>query len=146
MDTTEGNHSLLCSFSIWTSASRPTCGVLSGCSDNLISSHIAACYLSSVLNCNFWRKNTELVPCSFHLSASTHLSLFPSVFFCLLLSADPSAWMKMTSSGESKETPHKAITNKPDVPPPPSPPFPLCREGIEWSQVPFSKNEFSNFS
>lgn len=73
------------------------------------------------------------------LFSSFSFHLLVSLPFCLFLSD----CMKMTTSVESKETPHKAITNKPDVQ---APRFPLCRAGIEWGQVPFSKNEFSNFS
>lgn len=96
----------------------------------------------SELNCSRWRKNPELVSSQLSLQSSFPPLSFHSLPVSLFQSADPSAWMKMTSSSEFKGTPHKAITNKPDVP---LPPFPLCREGTEWGQVPFSKNEFSNF-
>lgn len=79
------------------------------------------------------KRSPSLVFLTLFSSFSFHLLV--SLPFCLFLSA----CMKMTSSVESKETPHKAITNKPDVQ---APPF----SGIEWGQVPFSKNEFSNFS
>lgn len=139
----KGNFSLLCSFPVYLQANLWS-PVWEFRQFDILAYHRVLPWFSPLHELkSFGRKKiTELVSSRLRLCSAlspSHISLF----VCRFLSADPSAWMKMTPLCEFKGTPHKAITNKPDVP---HPPFPLCRGGREWGQVPFSKNEFSNFS